>query len=399
MTDNLQEFALPVQQRRLRSHAIASFRVVDEYSEFESIHEEWNALVEHGLSNSLFLRHEWFDAAWQWRKQDSVLSVLAVYKNGSLIGICPLVIRKYWRRVGTFQSIEFLTVPDTQFCDIIACPAAHAVVVDVLSMWLGSMTKSWDKLDLRYFPETSCTPKALCRALARSSIGAFDVTSARNHFIVLNTSWAEFYRTRSRRLKKSNNLAANRLERAGKVKLEWVRDSKRAPQALKAVVTLSTNSWKSETSLTLDNTGPRAFIERLNTHAAARDWLSVWILYLDDVPIAAEYQVIYRNQVYALRADFSETHRSLSPGTYLNWKLLEGLFESGHDRYYLGRGDNLYKLRWTNTADELINVSGYRKGLHSQTVRFLEQYARPILGRACALLQHPVRFLPSKRRH
>lgn len=364
-----------------------STSVINHDSDFQRLRKDWNILVRRVRPESVFLRHEWFDAAWQWRKADCSLSIVLVYRDRRLTGICPLILCKHKRRLGTVRTLEFLTVPDTQLCDIIAHRETHASVVEELVFWLMTTSVRWDVIDLRHISAHSPTCTALPKFFAKQGIKSFNHAQERNHFVTLTANWEEFYKNRSRRLKKSNNLAANHLKRAGEISVAWVRDSKSCCRILEKVINISANSWKEITGLTLNNPAPNAFIETLTAHAAAHGWLSIWILYLRGEPIAAEYQLIYGDSVHALRADFDESYGTLSPGTYLNWKLLKQLFTSGYSRYYLGRGDNPYKLRWSNTAEEMTGVIGYNSTISARILYVVERCLRPALREVARLLQ------------
>jgi CelD/BcsL family acetyltransferase involved in cellulose biosynthesis len=194
----------------------------------------------------------------------------------------------------------------------------------------------------------------------------------------LDTSWDDFYKTKSRRLKKGNNLVANHLARTGDIRIEWIREPDRLKEVLPDVIKISSSSWKKQTNLTLDQPLPGAFIHKLSELTAKKGWLSIWLLYLDEKPIASEYQLTYMGYNYALRADFDDSYSKLSPGTYMNWQILQKLFDSSHTHYYLGRGDNSYKLRWTNTAETMPALVMYGKTSRGRILLFIEQHLRPI---------------------
>ncbi|HZF81486.1 MAG TPA: GNAT family N-acetyltransferase, partial [Rubrivivax sp.] len=99
----------------------------------------------------------------------------------------------------------------------------------------------------------------------------------------------------------------------------------------------------------------------LSESAHAQDWLSIWFLHLDGLPVAMEYQLVDKGCVYALRADFDDSYRLLSTGTFLNFHMLEELFVAQSDpplrRYYMGPGNNPYKLRWGRDAEPLYKMT------------------------------------------
>ena len=89
--------------------------------------------------------------------------------------------------------------------------------------------------------------------------------------------------------------------------------------------------------------------------------------------------------VHALRADFDEACAQLSPGTYLNWKILETLFGAGLSRYYMGPGENAYKLRWSITGDPLITAHSYSPSLRGRTLSIWDLDLKPRLRRIRAV--------------
>ena len=125
------------------------------------------------------------------------------------------------------------------------------------------------------------------------------------------------------------------------------------------IVAISAHSWKHVTGTSLDRAGPQAFIRELTESAFAEGWLSVWCLRLDGRPVAMEYQLLRDGHIHALRADFDDQYQSISPGSYLNFRMLERLFDGQHRRYYMGPGNNPYKSRWSETGDPVQTLTSY----------------------------------------
>lgn len=350
---------------------------LDDEAAFGGLKTEWNALVECSRSRSVFLRHEWFEAAWQWRRSDSVMWILRVHDGSETVALCPFVRRPMRRYAMRLRALEFLTVPDTQLCDILVSPGHEGAVVEALVRWLHETRRQWDIVSLDYLPAGSVGAVLLEAASRRYKLPYQATVAHENYFIDLKTTWHAFYATRSRRLKKANNLIANRLRRAvGGINVEWQRgrevNEPTASETLQKIVDVSVRSWKKETGHSLGNPGPRAFIESLMRHARANGWLSSWVLSLDGKPVATEFQLIYEGQVHALRADYDEAFRELSPGSYLNWKLIETLVGNGMDRYWLGPGANTYKLHWTEVREPLRKVVVFGTSLRARVLGLLE---------------------------
>lgn len=361
----------------------SSLRVslIDGEQAFHGLASDWNQLVKQSKA-SVFFRHEWFEAAWTWRKQDSQLFILLVQCGEEIAGILPLVRTFKKQRLLTLRCLEFLTVPDTQVCDLIIAPQRRARAIEAWCEELDRRGGDWDLLNLRYLSGPDTAASELQAALAQKRYVGAAKAQGRNLFVALNDSWDSYYATRTRSLKKANNLAANRLKKLGQIKIDWITyETASTPvldNALAQAIEISRRSWKQNTGNSLDQPGPLGFITTLTGHAIRNGWLSLWLLSLNDKVLAMEYQLLDAGNVYALRADFDAECEEISPGSHLMRTLLETLFDRGLQRYYMGPGDNAYKGRWTNENDALFELVVYGNTLRGKLARLLDDVVRPL---------------------
>jgi CelD/BcsL family acetyltransferase involved in cellulose biosynthesis len=349
--------------------------------EFAALRPDWERLHARCARHSVFLTHEWFDAAWQWRQRSAELYLVCCRRNEELVGVLPLIReRKLERHRG--RVLEFLTVPDTQQCDLLIAEDGGPGVVDALADDLLRRQADWDVLRLRYLPHASATATTFASVLLACGSKCVVKKNAGNPFVRLDSSWEPYYATRSRRLKKANNLAVNRLRKAGDVRIEWYGPVAGNPTDVDRVVDtisgISARSWKTRTGNSLDNAGPHRFIERLSHLADRQGWLSVWILAVDREPVAMEYQLVANGNVYALRSDFDERHESNSPGAHLGRHLLERLFGRGLNRYLMGPGENEYKYRWAEGTEPIYEMTVYGRSLRGHALAAWEMGMKPI---------------------
>ena len=261
---------------------------------------------------------------------------------------------------------------------------------DLDGVALAIMTKldsgaiAWDVLGLATLPRDLPGTAALEEAAATRGFKVHTVASHDNPGIGLDDTWEAYYGRRTRRLKKGNNLVRNRLERDGKAVDIRCIDSATCAELeplLETVIQLSARSWKATTGLTLENAGPGAFIRRLSEHAADQSWLLVWLLLIDGKPSAMEYQLQFNGVVSGLRADFDPDYSDYSPGTLLNWRIIEHLFERDAAYYALGPGSNEYKMRWVEHARELTDIEFFSRSLRGRLLGALETRCKPLARR------------------
>lgn len=368
----------------MRAASPTEVRVVTEPADFAALRSGWDALLAKCRNPSVFLTHEWFDAAWQWRRSAAQLYVLCLHRGPELVAALPLVLERAADGGRWERCLEFLAVPDTQCCDLFAPDEERVSAATAFANELQARQRDWDVLRLRYLPETSLAATCFGDAMRGNRCAVAIRPTAGNPYIALDTTWEEYYSTRSRSLKKASNLAANRLRKAGEVKIEWLApgtgDAADVARVLESAIALSGRSWKSRTGDSLDNVGPQAFIRRLSESAHQRGWLSVWLLALDGVPFAMEYQLVADGCVFALRSDFDEDceRRQISPGSHLSRHLLEQLFGRGLRRYLMGPGENAYKYRWTEQVLPTTELTVYGRSLRGRALEWWELGLKPL---------------------
>lgn len=350
------------------------------------------AVYDGGDAPSVFLTFEWLDAAARWRQADAEFVLLTVHRADQVLGVVPLL-QTIARAHGiVYRELQFLSVPDSQLCDIICAPQHIHAVLDAVVHFLVREYQDWDLLRLENFDRDSPTCDALAAAFTSHGLAARRNECGRNYGVSLRDDWSSYYARRSRRLKKGNNLIANRLKKnfdtVEIVHNETALDRSRALDALlDTLESVSKRSWKFDTGLTLDNPGPSRFIRTLSAHAAHQRWLSVWQLLLNGESVAYEYQLVHAGRVYALRADYRRDYEEASPGTYLSWQILQRLFGKSLTHYYMGPGNNAYKERWSEHVDPLIEMRVYASTPKGRLLNLLRERARPLAKR---LLRRPV---------
>jgi hypothetical protein len=352
------------------------------YPAFREIRFEWNHLANAEGLNSVFLRHEWFDAVWQWLPPGCHPLLLIFREGGQLVGLCPLARQPLKKSGKTLTSLQFLRVPDTQECAVLTKPGRSEAVFEALASWLLANRKRWTLLSLLDLPAQTGIRDRLLNALVRAGIPTEPIADRRNLLVDLRQSWESYYRGLSRRLKKGNNYARNRLIGTHQVNIHWERGQTHTRQVLNKAIGISARSWKAALGVSLDNPGPRAFIERLSEHATGAGWLSLWLLEVDGKPAAMEYQLVYGGRVHALRADFDPAYQDLSPGSYLHHHQLKTLFEEpAMDTYLMGQGANPYKLRWSTEGSTLQGLQAWSPSLAGQLLEIWGRHIRPLASR------------------
>jgi CelD/BcsL family acetyltransferase involved in cellulose biosynthesis len=89
--------------------------------------------------------------------------------------------------------------------------------------------------------------------------------------------------------------------------------------------------------------------------------------------------VRHGKRTHALVADFDESYRHLSPGSILDFNVMQHIFENGTAEYDMGCGDSFYKAHWTETSRKHLGLNFSRNTLYGRTLMFVEKKIVPIL--------------------
>jgi len=341
--------------------------------DFMRLRGPWNQLVER-IGANVFLRHEWFTAAMAWLSTtDRRIWIVCVFAGERLVGVLPLL-KPYGKSNGVRQ-LEFITVPDTQWCDGLLDPDLASSVALAFVGWLRDNVSGWDVIRLERLKCISGVGQWLVPALKMNGMQVHQAVVDQNPVVNIDSPWQGYESALSRKLKKTRNLATNRASRVGGVQFQRTTartaTQDQIQQLLVDVVDVSSRSWKRTTGSSLDQPGPLAFIRTLTEVALTEQWLSIWMMRIAGRPVAMEYQLVYGVEVHALRADYDTCFANISPGTQLNFHMLKALFEDDDlHLYYMGPGKNHYKARWKIASEDVCTVTSF-----SPTVR----------GQACAL--------------
>ncbi|HEX7076806.1 MAG TPA: GNAT family N-acetyltransferase, partial [Candidatus Eisenbacteria bacterium] len=284
-----------------------------------------------------------------------------------------------WRRV---RAIGFLRCRETPQADFLVEAARRAEVLDAILRHLhGPERASWDLLVLTPWLESSANLPLMREWIDASRARRLERQASLVPVIPITETWDEFWKGRSYLFRKSRRGVLKRMQRLGNAEVECHR-SDPGGDALRALFDVSDRSWKrAEGKAVTSREESKRFFRALTETAGRHDWLRLWILRVNGTPIATEYDLAQDGVVYALRADFDQSHASYSPGAYLEYHLLERLFEEGNRAYHAGPGSDTYKLRWTEEQRRCVTFIAFNRGWSTTLLWLTEGWALPRLGR------------------
>jgi CelD/BcsL family acetyltransferase involved in cellulose biosynthesis len=361
-------------------------REIQQRDEFLALEKEWDALLECSGMSSPFLSHAWFQCCLEAYGGGKTPAIMTVLDGGRLVGVAPC-----WRyhdpmRGVPLRRLGFMTCPDTPFCDLIVAPERRSEVIRTfVNLFCREGKQGSDVVTFDLWWVQSPNFKEFHGQLKASSIVCHLERASQNPFVPLSGTWSGFMESKSQRFRKTYRNVTNRVQRLGNIEVicELNNDS---GTVMDSVLAVSAKGWKHQEGLAItSSTEARRFFERLTDIGARKGWLMVWLLRLDGVPIAMEYDLVSGKTVYALRSDFDERYKEHSPGSYLEYEIMKRLLADGFVEYNTGPGLNAYKLKWTNTAREHVRMHLFGKTARGRWCQASETVFIPMIKRVKAL--------------
>lgn len=348
--------------------------------DFSSVAEPWSELLGRSNSDMVCLTPEWMHSWWEAFGNGDTPFVLTVWRGSRLVALAPLMLASAGIPGVPMRRLQFMANGHSPRADIVTDASFTRPALRAIFEYLSSRREVWDFIELRRIPRETGTVEALEEILADMPLRHEVQAGVGSPYISIETDWDTFYAGRSSKFRKVMRNKLNRVKRLGKTAVEQVQEEQSLRSSLPTVFELSNKSWKGMHDSGIGSTeASRAFYLSLADHAGPRRWLRVWLLRIAGNPVAFECDLVYGNKAYALSSDFDEAYRESTPGSALERHIIEEYFRAGLEEYDMCGADYPYKLRWTSTVREHVDIYIYHSGAASQLWRFWQHAMLPRL--------------------
>jgi CelD/BcsL family acetyltransferase involved in cellulose biosynthesis len=325
--------------------------VIKDVVELARLESEWNDLLNRSYTNTFFQRFEWL---YYWAKyfisSDDEMIILIFRHNNLLVGIAPLFIAN--------RQIRFLGDPLSDYNDFII---DRKYKNDILMLILQHMKKlsQWDKIHLMEIPKESFTldyfrsnhPNFIISKIADShnfkAKGSID--SNLEEFALL-ASGVLSKRERLRRFMKSS-------------KCSFVRASTRNEfdEFLNKLKEFHIQRWcKTSTPSYFTKEIYNSFFDELYLKLFENKSIEVSVVKSENEIIAAEICYVHDKKGYSYTTTYNAKYSNISPGNAHTIFLVNYFLSLGFREFDFTRGDQDYKLQFTNSTSANYEVEIYK---------------------------------------
>ncbi len=352
---------------------------ITSYEDFLNLETEWKKIFDTSSQAIIFNSFEWIDCCIKSYQSGKQLLILEIRKSSEIVGFIPLWRYRARMRGIPVNMISFVTSPDNAYNDSLIVDDHYEQALDfALSYLVESDSALWDVLSLNEIEFTSDMYRKIAKICTEKNLKHFQFRSAVTPVINTEGDWEEFYASKSRKFRKTRRNLLNRLEKYDDVSFDYVKIND-STQMMEAIQEVSAKGWKHEAGYAISSRSDfTRFFNEFTPIALKNDWLRLWFLKIKGEPVAMEYDLVFNNVIYALRADFKPEFKELSPGSILEYHVIKSMFENEIKQYRTGPGLNEYKLHWTRDSKENYTYNIYRN-TNASIIWFVEVKLKPVL--------------------
>jgi CelD/BcsL family acetyltransferase involved in cellulose biosynthesis len=344
----------------------------------EPLADEWDALADRAGAPA-FLRPGWVAAWWQAFGKGA-LEILTIRQSGHLVGLVPVYRRHGALRTTTnWHTPTFGSLADNS-------DVAHELARTVFSRAprrasLAFVDPSGADFDAWRSAARAARYRVLVRLLQRSP------------FVEVDRDWETYRAGLSRRYLRDRERDLRRLEREGRVALEFSDGRERFDELLAEGLRVEAAAWKGSRGTAIaSRPETRRFYRDVGLWAAERGWLRLVFLRVNGRAVAFQYSVQEGGVYHFIKGGYDPAFRRMSPGKLIIYLTLKHTFSTGLARYEMLGDAEPYKLKWASSSRDSVLLDAFAPTMAGLLTWAVHAYGRPLaknahLGPAVHLLR------------
>jgi len=325
------------------------FKLINTLEAWESLSDEWNALVVKGATNVPFLRYEYLKTWWktrgggEWDAQESELYIICAERDGELVGIAPLFSTLNRNNEPALMLIGSVEVSD--YLDLIASkedlPEFIASLLDFLDEQEEVAAKHLDLFNIR---DDSPSLELLVEIGVAKGWRNKTEKLQPSPYISLSTDWESYLAGLDKKQRHEIRRKMRRAEEAP-VEVEWsvVEDVDTVEGESEAFIEMMAGDPAKEAFLTAPM---REYLREIASVTLEHKWLQLSFLSIDGEKAAAYFCFVYANKIWVYNSAWNIKFGEYSPGWVLLGHIIQASIENGIEELDFMRGDEAYKYKF-----------------------------------------------------
>ena len=372
-------------------------KVLTDLEEVRDLEGDWNRLLDQSGIGSIFMAYEWIISWLEVYGKGGEIMVLAAYRGAELIGICPLILRKGKFVRCPVRLIEFAGDPQSDSADLIL-PEKKEEVIELFWDYLWECCSRWSIIRLREIPGDSLNLTILGDLLLERKIPHYFRTCSQSPYITLDKKWDDYLKSRSKSFRYKIRRDLRRLKKGGELQLREVSPTS---EVWETIFEINCKSWKADRGINMfAGRATRDFMKRVGGRFEDRGWLSIRLLFCNEVAIAYQIDFIYNNKSCYYNSAFLPDYGRYHPGYLIQGLNIKENIRKGRQELDLLRGDEQYKFFYTNEIRYHREIDIFNRTLLPSCLRVIyavkEALKRLRGGRYVARIEH-INRVPARK--
>lgn len=354
-------------------------RVITKKEDFKALENQWNHLLEQSPVRSAFLTWSWLYSWWNTYGIDKQLWILSVWRDEELAGLAPLMLESRKKAGFSLKVLVNIGTPQSDAGGFIYKQDNKEVVDKIVDFILLEKSK-WDLVEINVLLSTEQERESLSRSVNPKEV-AIIVEENEHFFVPLAEDWDTFSKRLSKKFLHNLRRAAKLANELGVVELRHYTGDKVKTELVQELISI--NQHAHFPRLYNSPLEQKLLFELIQNGGAQSNWLDIYILNINQKPIAYEYGFVYEKRFESWRSGFdTNTPQQISVGKLLAMKVIETCIREGYDEIDFLRGDEAYKLEWKPERKQYCNIRLFnRKTLYGMLSYRWLQNAKPFLKR------------------
>jgi CelD/BcsL family acetyltransferase involved in cellulose biosynthesis len=312
----------------------------------------WSRLSETVPGASVFTTHAWCRCWLETVARDATPEVLVARDDrGEAVGLAGLCIARHngvrWLR---FMGRERVS---GDHLDLLVRPEHHAACLRAMLAQIETRADEFDGLLLGELAPTSPTLAGLIHWAEARGFAWIERERRRLPFIDLPSSFDGFLAGLSSNMRYHVRRRRRGLDRLGNARVELVRDGPAVDDVLSDFFVLHERRWQRDgLPGNFGDPAMQAFLRRYCRSAAEQGLLRLSSLTVDGRREGVLIALHYQGRASYYQMGWNPECPVDSPGVVILSQSIEQAIAEGLTRYDFLRGEEVYKLRWTNWAAE-----------------------------------------------
>jgi len=323
-------------------------RVLKSIDEILSIRTEWDRLWVDARAGYL-LSFSYFYESWNTihRPQGAELCCVVAIENGRLLAVLPMVLLREKLKVSKYAAI--CSPEAAEGCDILIERTAESPVIATALLKKFLISARPDVVSF-FFVKSGCHLEIAIQSVASLRIARTYDEVMPYADLKAEVDWASYKHSLSKHYESNVARKTRRLHEQGKVTADIVRE---APMQAIEWLFLQKRKWSERTNKRGHWVFSSRYQEFISKLFASDPKFLVFVLKLDDAPIAVKLAAISSSFASTMMITYDDKYERFSPGSILDEFMMRHIFENYQDldgRHLdidFGPGREHFKLHWS----------------------------------------------------